>query len=110
MWDKPSIAGRFDESCNCNRSANWGWSNFISHSQMRRRSFLKNDDLIIFAEFNGKDPFPDSPYKIGDSFYFHAFKSLLTPVSKISSNGDQLYKAFLCPNVRWVRLTKGILS
>ncbi|KAM7061044.1 meprin A subunit alpha [Acridotheres tristis] len=52
IWDKPSIAGRFDESCNCNRSVAWGWNNFISHSQLRRRSFLKNDDLIIFAEFN----------------------------------------------------------
>ncbi|XP_048154648.1 meprin A subunit alpha [Corvus hawaiiensis] len=52
IWDKPSIAGRYDESCNCNRSVAWGWSNFISHRQMRRRSFLKNDDLIIFAEFN----------------------------------------------------------
>ncbi|XP_066170778.1 meprin A subunit alpha [Sylvia atricapilla] len=52
IWDKPSIAGKFDESCNCYRSVAWGWSNFISHSQMRRRSFLKNDDLIIFAEFN----------------------------------------------------------
>ncbi|XP_010391538.2 meprin A subunit alpha [Corvus cornix cornix] len=52
IWDKPSIAGRYDESCNCNRSVAWGWNNFISHRQMRRRSFLKNDDLIIFAEFN----------------------------------------------------------
>nr|XP_005485137.1 meprin A subunit alpha [Zonotrichia albicollis]ADD70282.1 meprin A, alpha (PABA peptide hydrolase) [Zonotrichia albicollis] len=52
IWDKPSVAGRFDESCNCYRSVTWGWNNFISHSQLRRRSFLKNDDLIIFAEFN----------------------------------------------------------
>ncbi|KAF2987122.1 hypothetical protein EK904_012058, partial [Melospiza melodia maxima] len=52
IWDKPSIAGRFDESCNCYRSVTWGWNTFISHSQLRRRSFLKNDDLIIFAEFN----------------------------------------------------------
>ncbi|NXO77183.1 MEP1A protein, partial [Sitta europaea] len=52
IWEKPSIAGRFDESCNCYRSIAWGWNNFISHSQMKRRSFLKNDDLIIFAEFN----------------------------------------------------------
>ncbi|KAJ7405532.1 Meprin A subunit alpha [Pitangus sulphuratus] len=52
IWDKPSISGTFDESCNCNRTVSWGWSNFISHSEMRRRSFLKNDDLIIFAEFN----------------------------------------------------------
>ncbi|KFQ24797.1 Meprin A subunit alpha, partial [Merops nubicus] len=53
IWEKPSIAGKFDASCNCYRSVSWGWANFISHSQMRRRSFLKNDDLIIFAEFNG---------------------------------------------------------
>ncbi|KAF4794107.1 Meprin A subunit alpha [Turdus rufiventris] len=52
IWDKPSIAGKFDESCNCYRSINRGWNSFISHSQMRRRSFLKNDDLIIFAEFH----------------------------------------------------------
>ncbi|NWW77661.1 MEP1A protein, partial [Climacteris rufus] len=52
IWDKPSNGGRFDKSCNCYRTVSWGWNNFISHSQMRRRSFLKNDDLIIFAEFN----------------------------------------------------------
>ncbi|NXE26047.1 MEP1A protein, partial [Ardeotis kori] len=52
IWEKPSIAGSYDASCNCYRSISWGWNNFISHSQMRRRSFLKNDDLIIFAEFN----------------------------------------------------------
>ncbi|NWI56494.1 MEP1A protein, partial [Calyptomena viridis] len=52
IWDKPSISGIFDASCNCYRSVSLGWNNFISHSQMRRRSFLKNDDLIIFAEFN----------------------------------------------------------
>ncbi|XP_074945819.1 meprin A subunit alpha-like [Phalacrocorax aristotelis] len=52
IWDKPSVVGKFDPSCNCYRSISWGWTNFISHSQMRRRSFLKNDDLIIFAEFN----------------------------------------------------------
>ncbi|XP_010075039.1 PREDICTED: meprin A subunit alpha isoform X2 [Pterocles gutturalis] len=52
IWEKPSISGTFDDSCNCYRSINWGWSSFISHSQLKRRSFLKNDDLIIFAEFN----------------------------------------------------------
>ncbi|XP_065443628.1 meprin A subunit alpha isoform X1 [Chrysemys picta bellii] len=51
MWDKPSVVGTFDPSCNCNRSLDWGWSNFISHKQLRQRNFLKNDDLIIFAEF-----------------------------------------------------------
>ncbi|XP_032860924.2 meprin A subunit alpha [Tyto alba] len=52
MWEKPSIVGKFDASCNCYRSADWGWTNFISHKEIRRRSFLKNDDLIIFAEFH----------------------------------------------------------
>ncbi|NXF96730.1 MEP1A protein, partial [Eubucco bourcierii] len=52
IWEKPSVTGTFDASCNCYRSISWGWTNFISHSQLRRRSFLKNDDLIIFAEFH----------------------------------------------------------
>ncbi|XP_061228285.1 meprin A subunit alpha isoform X2 [Neopsephotus bourkii] len=52
IWEKPSIVGSFDVSCNCYRSVSLGWNSFISHSQLRRRSFLKNDDLIIFAEFN----------------------------------------------------------
>ncbi|NXI63980.1 MEP1A protein, partial [Anseranas semipalmata] len=52
IWEKPSTTGKFDTSCNCYRSIDRGWTNFISHSQMRRRSFLKNDNLIIFAEFH----------------------------------------------------------
>ncbi|NXX74061.1 MEP1A protein, partial [Urocolius indicus] len=52
IWNKPSVVGEFDASCNCYRTVALGWTNFISHSQLRRRSFLKNDDLIIFAEFN----------------------------------------------------------
>ncbi|NXP76367.1 MEP1A protein, partial [Ramphastos sulfuratus] len=52
IWEKPSVTGTFDASCNCYRGTSLGWTSFISHSQMRRRSFLKNDDLIIFAEFH----------------------------------------------------------
>ncbi|NWY04807.1 MEP1A protein, partial [Nothoprocta ornata] len=52
IWERPSLVGNFDASCNCYRSIDWGWNTFISHSQLRRRSFLKNDDLIIFAEFH----------------------------------------------------------
>ncbi|XP_074845101.1 meprin A subunit alpha [Carettochelys insculpta] len=51
IWEKPSVVGNFDPSCNCKRSIDWGWTNFISHKQLKRRNFLKNDDLIIFAEF-----------------------------------------------------------
>jgi len=77
IWEKPSIVGKFDASCDCYRSTSRGWNNFISHSQMRRRSFLKNDDLIIFAEFHGKDPLPNYPHKNKPmilSISFHTFK------------------------------------
>ncbi|XP_058881768.1 meprin A subunit alpha [Acipenser ruthenus] len=49
-WDKP-VSGTLDPSCNCYRGPSWGWSTFISHKQLHRRSFLKNDDLIIFIDF-----------------------------------------------------------
>ncbi|XP_019376535.1 PREDICTED: meprin A subunit alpha [Gavialis gangeticus] len=52
MWDKPSLVGKYDESCKCFRSLDWGWSTFISHKQLTQRSFLKHDNLIIFAEFH----------------------------------------------------------
>uniref|UniRef100_A0A8D0D6P8 Meprin A subunit n=1 Tax=Sander lucioperca TaxID=283035 RepID=A0A8D0D6P8_SANLU len=42
----------WDDSCQCHRGKDFGWSTFISHKQLHRRSFLKNDDLIITAEFN----------------------------------------------------------
>ncbi|XP_067840408.1 meprin A subunit alpha-like [Heptranchias perlo] len=51
FWDKPTLTGTYDSHCNCYRSHSWGWSTFISHKQLQRRSFLKNGDLIIFIEF-----------------------------------------------------------
>ncbi|XP_053317208.1 meprin A subunit alpha [Spea bombifrons] len=51
-WERPSLTGPYDPSCNCNRSADYGWSTFITHDHLKRRSFLKNDDLIIFVEFS----------------------------------------------------------
>ncbi|XP_078242948.1 meprin A subunit alpha [Pogona vitticeps] len=50
-WRRPALDRKLDTSCNCTRSHDWGWSKFISHAQLRRRNYLKNDDLIIFAEF-----------------------------------------------------------
>ncbi|XP_037376796.1 meprin A subunit alpha [Talpa occidentalis] len=50
LWDRPSIKGTFDQNCSCFRSIDWGWSNFISHEMLKRRSFLKNDDLILFVD------------------------------------------------------------
>ncbi|XP_010754748.3 meprin A subunit alpha [Larimichthys crocea] len=42
----------WDDSCECFRSQDYGWTTFISHKHLQRRSFLKNDDLIITADFN----------------------------------------------------------
>ncbi|XP_036406146.1 meprin A subunit alpha [Megalops cyprinoides] len=50
-WNKPSTNGVWDESCKCYRGSEFGWSTFISHKQLMRRSFLKNDDLIISVDF-----------------------------------------------------------
>ncbi|KAM8952686.1 meprin A subunit alpha [Pelodytes ibericus] len=50
-WERPSLIGTYDPSCDCNRTADYGWTTFISHSGLHRRSFLKNDDLILFVDF-----------------------------------------------------------
>ncbi|KAE8605304.1 hypothetical protein XENTR_v10015058 [Xenopus tropicalis] len=50
-WERPSLIGTFDPTCDCYRTPDFGWSTFISHSQLHRRNFLKNDDLILFLEF-----------------------------------------------------------
>ncbi|XDA87010.1 hypothetical protein R6Z07F_016717 [Ovis aries] len=51
IWDRPSVVGSYDNSCDCFRSIDWGWSAVISHQMLKRRSFLKNDDLIMFVDF-----------------------------------------------------------
>ncbi|XP_056873464.1 meprin A subunit alpha [Takifugu flavidus] len=53
-WNKPtdSSGAVWDIGCQCFRSKDYGWSTFISHKQLNRRSFLKNNDLIITADFN----------------------------------------------------------
>ncbi|XP_006776481.1 PREDICTED: meprin A subunit alpha [Myotis davidii] len=51
IWDRPTIVGTYDKDCQCYRSIDWGWSTFISHNMLKRRSFLKNDDLIMFVDF-----------------------------------------------------------
>ncbi|XP_051880011.1 meprin A subunit alpha-like [Pristis pectinata] len=56
FWDRPTLTGSYDHACDCYRSSSWGWAAFISHNQLHRRSFLKNDDLIIFVEFNDLTP------------------------------------------------------
>uniref|UniRef100_A0A8C2VXW0 Meprin A subunit n=2 Tax=Chinchilla lanigera TaxID=34839 RepID=A0A8C2VXW0_CHILA len=51
IWDRPSVVGSYDIDCDCFRSIDLGWSNAISHQMLKRRSFLKNDDLIVFVDF-----------------------------------------------------------
>ncbi|XP_031151359.1 meprin A, alpha (PABA peptide hydrolase), tandem duplicate 1 isoform X2 [Sander lucioperca] len=52
FWDNPSKVGKYDPSCGCYRGESWGWSNFVKHFDLRRRNYLKNDDLIIFIDFD----------------------------------------------------------
>ncbi|KAK1796291.1 hypothetical protein P4O66_008884, partial [Electrophorus voltai] len=51
LWNKPSINGTWDDSCMCFRGPDFGWSTYMSHQQLKRRSFLKNNDLIITVNF-----------------------------------------------------------
>ncbi|XP_034554759.1 meprin A subunit alpha [Notolabrus celidotus] len=53
-WHRPTATSGtvYDPSCNCYRGQEFGWSTFISHKHLQRRSFLKNDDLIITADFS----------------------------------------------------------
>lgn len=56
-WNKPTATSGavWDTSCECYRGQDFGWSTFISHKHLHRRSFLKNNDLIITADFNGEN-------------------------------------------------------
>ncbi|XP_069559138.1 meprin A, alpha (PABA peptide hydrolase), tandem duplicate 1 [Brachyistius frenatus] len=51
FWENPTMVGKFDLSCNCFRGESLGWRNFVKHFDLRRRNYLKNDDLIIFVDF-----------------------------------------------------------
>lgn len=54
IWNRPSETSGavWDEECQCYRSKDFGWATFLSHKHLDRRSFLKNNDLIITADFN----------------------------------------------------------
>lgn len=56
-WNRPgSVNGTWDASCSCYKGPELGWGTFMSHLQLTRRSFLKNDDLIITADFDDLTP------------------------------------------------------
>uniref|UniRef100_UPI0037E771E8 meprin A, alpha (PABA peptide hydrolase), tandem duplicate 1 n=1 Tax=Semicossyphus pulcher TaxID=241346 RepID=UPI0037E771E8 len=52
FWDNPSKVGWYDPSCKCYRGQSWGWRNFVKHFDLKRRDYLKNDDLIILVDFD----------------------------------------------------------
>lgn len=54
-WDNPTNVGTYDPGCECYRGESRGWRNMIKHFDLRRRNYLKNDDLIIFIDFEGKN-------------------------------------------------------
>ncbi|KAJ0027005.1 hypothetical protein NQD34_018005 [Periophthalmus magnuspinnatus] len=53
-WNRPSASSgaTWDPTCDCFRGNDSGWPTFISHQHLLRRSFLKNNDLILTADFN----------------------------------------------------------
>ncbi|KAJ8397658.1 hypothetical protein AAFF_G00436570 [Aldrovandia affinis] len=56
FWDNPAKTGTYDAACQCHRG-NWkGWRNFIKHFDLHRRNYMKNDDLIIFIDFEDLTP------------------------------------------------------
>ncbi|XP_070705687.1 meprin A, alpha (PABA peptide hydrolase), tandem duplicate 1 [Pempheris klunzingeri] len=52
FWDDPSKVGTRDPSCDCYKGPSRGWRNFVKHFDLRRRNYLKNDDLIILIDFD----------------------------------------------------------
>lgn len=51
LWDNPRKVGTYDEKCSCYRGESKGFNTFIKHYDLHRRNYLKNDDLIIFIDF-----------------------------------------------------------
>ncbi|ROL43430.1 Meprin A subunit alpha [Anabarilius grahami] len=85
QWSKPSMVGEWDESCFCYRGPEFGWGTFISHDQLHRRDFLKNDDLIITVNFDD---------------LAHLVKSEVPTKLELSSNPQPAEDNFERPKVR----------
>uniref|UniRef100_A0A4W5JI59 MATH domain-containing protein n=1 Tax=Hucho hucho TaxID=62062 RepID=A0A4W5JI59_9TELE len=50
-WDNQTNVGTYDPGCGCYRGESRGWRNMIKHFDLRQQNYLKNDDLIIFIDF-----------------------------------------------------------
>ncbi|XP_062406194.1 meprin A, alpha (PABA peptide hydrolase), tandem duplicate 1 [Sardina pilchardus] len=55
-WDNPSKVGTWDTTNKWYRSESRGWRNMVKHFDLKRRNYLKNDDLIIFVDFEDLTP------------------------------------------------------
>ncbi|XP_016149134.1 meprin A subunit alpha [Sinocyclocheilus grahami] len=87
-WSKPSSFEQWDESCFCYRGPEFGWGTFISHDQLRRRDFLKNDDLIITVNFDD---------------LAHLLKSDVPIKADLSSDPQSVEESYDRPKVRQPR-------
>ncbi|KAB1261381.1 Meprin A subunit alpha [Camelus dromedarius] len=81
IWDRPSTVGSYHNSCDCYRGIDWGWSAVISHQMLKRRSFLKNDDLIMFVDFEDITHLHETEV--------HAEGSRLTPQGLVLQDQEQ---------------------
>ncbi|KAF7239450.1 Meprin A subunit alpha [Varanus komodoensis] len=51
LWDKPSITGSVDPLYGRYIGPFWGWNYILPHSELHRKSFLKDDTLMVFVNF-----------------------------------------------------------
>ncbi|XP_015743316.1 meprin A subunit alpha [Python bivittatus] len=51
FWDKPTITGYFDSLYGTHVGPAWGWHYILPYSELYRKNFVKNDNLIISANF-----------------------------------------------------------
>uniref|UniRef100_A0A8D2L7K3 Metalloendopeptidase n=1 Tax=Varanus komodoensis TaxID=61221 RepID=A0A8D2L7K3_VARKO len=56
LWDKPSITGSVDPLYGRYIGPFWGWNYILPHSELHRKSFLKDDTLMVFVNFEGNVP------------------------------------------------------
>ncbi|GCB80064.1 hypothetical protein scyTo_0017073 [Scyliorhinus torazame] len=96
FWDKPTLTGTYDSTCDCNRSNSFGWSAFISHMQLQRRSFLKNGDLIIFTEFDDLTPLIKSEVPIRPPKFHERHRRAVEHSGYVQEHQPQSPLRYLC--------------
>ncbi|XP_070588514.1 meprin A subunit alpha-like isoform X2 [Erythrolamprus reginae] len=51
FWDKADITGYFDPFYNTHIGPGWGWHYILPYSELYRKNYVKNDNLLIFTNF-----------------------------------------------------------